>query len=365
MCMSRGRGAPGTGSRFRMLSSGSTPGRKRSSQAAYFSRPRLSRALVLVTVLTAPLAGGCQWGGPRPSPAERAELRRRAEDLLLRACTSDLDVVRANAIEALAKVLAEHCPPCLRESLRSEHALVRFAACTALGELKDCGSAELIRPLLADPSPRVRLAAAFALVRCGEISEAALLVETLNGHPDENLRADAAYLIGRIGEKKALKRLRLAARRERSGRVLMHIYTAMATLGDENGLDRLMEAAVSGDIVARLVALQSLAELGRPRSHDALRVRFAQEGDYVQTRLIAARGLGRLGDASGYELAMRSLDYTDADPNEQMRVRSLAALALGAIGDERALPRLAELARRETDERVQVAACLAICEIAQ
>jgi HEAT repeat protein len=46
-----------------------------------------------------------------------------------------------------------------------------------------------------------------------------------------------------------------------------------------------------------------------------------------------------------------------------MRVRSLAAHALGEIGDPQALPLLRDMAATETDERLQVAACYAICRI--
>lgn len=318
---------------------------------------------MLVVVVT--LAGGCQAAGPRLPTAEQNELRRRAEDLLVRAALSDIDVVRVNAIEALVQVLPQEGLPGIRESLTNESPLVRYAACVALGELRDRAMMPKIRPMLAESNPRVRLAAAFAATRCGETRNAAILVETLNGHPDENLRADAAYLIGKLGEKKALKRLRLSAKRERSGRVLMHIYTAMATLGDEYALDRLMEAAVSSDVVARLIALQSLTELASPRSRDALLYRFQQEGDYEQVRLMAARGLGRLGSKVGYDLAASSLRRQESDANETMRIRSLAALALGAIGDARALPLLAELAGDESDPRTQVAASLAICQIVQ
>ncbi|MEP0846486.1 MAG: HEAT repeat domain-containing protein [Phycisphaerae bacterium] len=325
----------------------------------------LPAALRCALVVSAALSGGCQAGGPRPATAEQNELRRRAEDLLVRAGLSEVDVVRVNAIEALVQVLPEAGLPGIRESLGNESPLVRYAACVALGELRDRATLPKIRPLIAESNPRVRLAAAFAATRCGESNNAAVLVETMNGHPDENLRADAAYLIGKLGEKKALKRLRLAAKRERSGRVLMHIYTAMAMLGDEYALDRLMEAAVSSDVIARLIALQSLTELASPRSRDALLYRFQQEGDYDQVRLMAARGLGRLGAKVGYDLAVKSLRRQESDPNETMRIRSLAALALGAIGDARALPLLAEVAADESDPRTQVAASLAICQIAR
>jgi HEAT repeat protein len=49
--------------------------------------------------------------------------------------------------------------------------------------------------------------------------------------------------------------------------------------------------------------------------------------------------------------------------NQIMRVRSMAALALGAIGDPAALPALKHRLEAQDDPRVQLAAARAILEI--
>jgi HEAT repeat protein len=293
---------------------------------------------------------------------EQRALQQRSIDLLLRAVDSEIDVVSCNAIEALRDIAPNEAVASIRRSLQSESPMVRFAACAALGELRDNASIRTLRERLSDGSARVQLAAAFALYRCGESSHGRMLVATLNDSPEEAMRSDAAYLIGRIGDPKAVARLRAALKREKSNRVIVHILTAMALLNDRDGLEALIDYA-QFDSVSRLLALQGLAELGNPRGRDVLMLRFNDKNDYVQTRLLAARGLGRIGVDDGYRLAMDSLDHKEADADETMRVRSLAALALGAIGDKRALPALQRLAESETDMRTQVAACYAIGQI--
>jgi HEAT repeat protein len=311
------------------------------------------------------LTGGCLNSAMVRDPAARERLERRALDLLLRAASSELDVVRCNAIEALVQVAPREALPEFRESLCSGSPLVRFAACLALGQLRDEASRAAISEALRDADARVRLAAAFAAVRLGDSGRAADLVNVLNDHPDENLRSDAAYLIGLIGEPRALRRLRLAESREKSSRVRLHIYTAMARLGDARAIDELILAS-QGAAETRLLALQSLAELKNEQARDALLLRCGPLEDYLEVRLIAARGLGYLGSPAGFDLARQHLfdqHFDREDPHRTYRIRSLAALALGAIRDPRALPLLERLAATETDERTQVAACFAICQI--
>jgi HEAT repeat protein len=282
--------------------------------------------------------------------------------LLVRAAQSESPALRANAIEALTHVAPDKSLPIFRAAVASEALLVRYAGCVALGEVRDAVSLRAIRRLLDDPDARVRLAAAFAACRCGDVNPGRVLVQTLNDHPDEKLRADAAYLIGKLGEPRATTRLRLARGREKSNHVLLHILTALAMLGDEDSLDALIYYTQS-DVNSRLIALQSLIELKPERARQALLRLLDDESYYLQARLLAARALGELGADDGYKLAVEALTRTASNQNETMQIRVNAALALGAIGQPRALARLERLAESENDPRIQVAACYAICRI--
>jgi HEAT repeat protein len=69
-------------------------------------------------------------------------------------------------------------------------------------------------------------------------------------------------------------------------------------------------------------------------------------------------------------LALASLTYrasedieADTIENRTRRVRQLAAQALGAIGDRRALPGLARMMNEANDPRLQVVAAKAVLDI--
>lgn len=305
---------------------------------------------------------GCAQRNPTSAPVD---LERRALNLLERAARDELDVLRANALEALVRTSPGGASVYALEALTAPEPLVRFAGCAAIVELREPAARGTVRKLLADPDPRVRLGAAAAAYQLGDRAQARVLLDTLNNDKDENLRSDAAYLLGRFGEPSAAQHLRLAVRRESSSKVRTHIYTALATLGDEDGRIELVRTLIENNPISRLIAMQSLAELRLDLAVEPLQYRLRQEGDYMQVRLLAARALGRQGRADGYDLALSSLDRTGDTPDETMRLRSLAALALGQIGDKRALPRLARLAETETDPRTQIAACYAILQISR
>jgi HEAT repeat protein len=254
-----------------------------------------------------------------------------------------------------------------RSAVRSTTPIVRYAGLVALGDLRERGSLQLIEKARNDPDARVRLAAAFALYRCGRKDAGRALSTALIDAGDENVRGTAADLIGKLQEPAAIKRLKAALRAPvnlKSNRVIVQIYAAMAMLGDKDAISSLNQYS-QGDALARLVALQALADLAPQESREALRYRFSKQDEYIEHRLIAAQGLGRMGSKDGFELALANTVYASKDPEDTQaawRVPALAAKTLGEIGDRRALGRLRQMAE-DDDPRVQVAACYAICRI--
>lgn len=311
---------------------------------------------------------------------EQADMEQRARDLLIAAARSDIDVITCNAIEALVEIAPREGLAEFRAATTAESPLVRFASFVALGEVRDRASAERIRTGLRDADPRVRLAAAFASIRIGDDRPARLLTSTLTGPPptkkddaddDANLRADSALLLGRLGNEKVIKWLTTALQNpvaRKSSKVEIAIHGALARMGHKPSIDQLIEYITGRyDTLSRLQAMQELAMLSVPQARDALLYRLTSPDDYLELKLLAARALGRIGSDAGFQLGMESARFVASaendDPNRQARVRLQAALALGDIGDRRALSVLADLARSPDDERIQVAAALAICRI--
>jgi HEAT repeat protein len=304
------------------------------------------------------------------------DLRQRSLKLLLSATDSPFDDVAAHAMEALVDSAPQEGLPAFRDAVRSDRPLVRFAGLVSLGRIRDREARALITQQINDREPHVRLAAAFAALRIGgsEGRYGPILARALSDHPDENLRSEAAHLIGMLGEKRAKQRLRLVTQRDRSKKVVVHAYGALAMLGDPQGLNQLM-AYTAGDQVSRVLALQLLLEIGDKRAMAAFYDRLyvnAESDEFLVVRLIAARGLGKLNDPRGFDGALHvmqtagsivaAIDSSDERENERVKLRQNAALALGAIGDPTAIPILAEAAEKDVPP-VQVAAAYAILQI--
>ncbi len=304
------------------------------------------------------------------TPEEALELHSRALDLLLRAAAGDLNDVSCNAIEALVEVAPREGLPAFRAAIQSESPLVRYAGFVALGQVRDTASVPAIRAGLNDSNPLVRLAAAFAAYRCGKTGAARLLVRTLTDSPEENERAEAAALLGRLEEPQAERWLRAALRypaNDRSNRVTLQIYGALAQLGRPDAV-RELNSFSQADTETRTDALLLLARIGHPLSQDVLRFVLNRETEYLETRLLAARGLARCGLREGFDFALRMALYKDPnrDPQAADRtfpVRSTAIHALAEYRDPRALPILRDIAADPSDARLQVAAAYAICRI--
>ncbi|MEW6251632.1 MAG: HEAT repeat domain-containing protein [Planctomycetota bacterium] len=320
-------------------------------------------------------AGGCAPDRSEVTltPEAQRELKLRALNLLLAAAESELDDLSCNAIEALTRIAPRDGLPMFRKATESASPIVRYAGFRALGDARDSASMPRMLAAAKDDSAQVRLAAAYALARCGEQQHARALVHALTDSPDEKLRAEAAGLLGRLEEPRAVKPLRAALHypiNTKSVHVTLAIQAALAALGDGEGLRELVNQA-QGAPEARSIALLLLADLGKPEAADALRYRLAgAKTEYEEARLIAARGLGRLGSSEGYKFALRMATWTDPNkhptaenPERTFPMRSLAVHALAEIGDPRALPVLRDIAAAPGNPRLQVAAAYAICRI--
>jgi HEAT repeat protein len=336
-----------------------------------------SALLAALAGCAAPAPGGPAPGGGglalfSPSGGER-ELADRARAQLKLAAEGESAELRCNAIEALVKIAPGDAAPHCRAALRHDSPLVRYAGFVGAGEIRDAESLPEIARGVRDESPFVRLAAAFAGARLGRSGYVRVLMDVLNGSGPDNLRADAAALLGRLGEPRAVPWLKAALKtgpNERSKSAALSIHAALARLGQRDSVLELVRYT-QGDAATRTEALLLLADLRDREGYDALRYRFLAPGEeYIETRLIAARGLGALGDRGGYDLAAQHLTFSDANsqpspenPSRTFTVRSLAIHALCEIGEKRALPALARIAEDASDPRLQVAASFAICRL--
>lgn len=309
---------------------------------------------------------------PKVTPRlDRVELERRAFDCLKAAVRYEHNPsVRIEAVEALESSGREEALPWIRSALLDEHPAVRFAASVAVGRSCDAMAEQRLRALVDDKDASVQVAALFALHRLGYEELTGRIPTYLLQHEDVTVRRNAALVLGFLDEPGAIKILARAMRDGDEG-VRKHALEAMARLGNQEARQELAFMTNSGVGSDEVFAISALAETGDRIYLDAFRYKLTT-AVHLETRLAAARALGRLGSDEGFDVAMKALktsrpfrrDPDDPGAGQVLRARQLAAAALGAIGRSDALPACAALIGDPTDPRVQVSAARAVLEIA-
>ncbi|MHC5113382.1 MAG: HEAT repeat domain-containing protein [Planctomycetota bacterium] len=293
-----------------------------------------------------------------------AGLRASAVDLLQQASQSTNALLRANALESMEEAPFE-LEPMVRLALGDANRGVRFVAVMTVGRQRLAGLADLVEPMQDDPSDSVRAAAIFALRQCGRKPDMNPLAPmVLNGDPE--VKANAALVLGELGDPSALPMLRAAAR-NRSPRVTpvrariveLQIAEAMVMLGSDRELEAIRAAAFSPPEQAELTVLACLicGRLGdvtfTPSLLDKV-MRTGVEREPGEIRLAALQAIAQMDAARAP--ADVALEYIG---NERFELRMQAAVTLGWMRDPVLLPRLS-LMLEDPNPLVQVAAAGAI-----
>lgn len=277
--------------------------------------------------------------------------------------------VRAEAMESAGEVLGERAVEQLKEGLGDEHPGVRFAAAMALGQVANPNTFEAVRKLVDDLDPSVRVAAYYAVERMGSFQYRRAWVDALH-HPSESVRRNAVMALGLLGEAKTRPLLVRVAAEDSDEGVRLQAVEALVLIGDEEAESKFVRDAFGGMGYRQPFALLALGHIQSPQSITILQSRLAN-APYLEARLAAARGLAMHGLADGFPLALQSLNWNqpqanqpdDPPENQIMRVRTMAAMALGESHDRRALPALQNCMETANDPRIQVAAARAILMI--
>jgi HEAT repeat protein len=322
-----------------------------------------------IAVLSCVVAG-CATGPTPEDRFDKARLRRNALEYLKTAIRYEHNpVVRSEAVEALEAVGSEEVRPWIRSALLDEHPGVRFAACMAVGRLRDASAESGLRTRLEDANASVRVAALYAQHRLSRTEQTGRLTWYLLHSDDVTVRRNAVIAIALLDEPSGVKVLARAMKDSDAG-VRQHALEGMARLGNKEARQELTFMANSGVGSEEVFALTALAATGDSVYEDTFRYKLAT-GTHFETRLAAARGLGKLGNGEGLAVALEGLklqrpprdDPADPGSDQLLRIHQLAASAAGAIGRAEALPALANLLERSDDPRVQVSASGAILEV--
>lgn len=214
------------------------------------------------------------WTAGCEAPVNEFHLRQRAlEGLKAGVRFEDNPAVRAQAIEALQQTAPEEGVLWFQQGLRDEHPGVRFAACMALGAMQHAGSRELLLTRVHDDDASVQAAAVYALHRLGDVTYTSRLAELLLRHKDPNVRNNAAFVLGELGDPSAIPLLRRAVHDEA---VAVQAVEAMAKLGDERAFQQLtiFTHDFRGD--RRMVAINALGMLRDPKGLKAVELQYRE-----------------------------------------------------------------------------------------
>lgn len=286
-----------------------------------------------------------------PEPLD-PDLRSKAREELLAEANASDPFLRCNVIEAMSEVDPADAAPLVLKGLSDSQPAVRFASAVAAGQMKLVDAYEPLLAMAYDPSLQVQAGVRFALHRLGDMRLSHDL-ERLAGNADPHVRGTTAFVVGLLREPSATKMLTTLLA-DRSPAVRIQAAEALWRLGNIRGLEDLVAFSISGYPDDQMIALQAIAETGDQRVIQHLRGQL--DGDYVEVCLAAARGLGMIGSDEGWNVAVPAAHSKDP------RQRSLAALAMGAIGRSDLQPYLKELLA-DSEPAVRVSAATAILQL--
>ncbi|MFG0275102.1 MAG: HEAT repeat domain-containing protein, partial [Phycisphaerales bacterium] len=145
------------------------------------------------------------------TPIWRSQLRERALLLLAEAARDENALVRANALEGLAPV-PMRARPFVFDALTDRNLGVRYAGAMLAGRLALPDAAPLLRDLQSDADASVRAASIYALSALRQpVDPGPLATMLLDG--DVRTRAQAAFILGEMGNRSAVPLLREALMR--------------------------------------------------------------------------------------------------------------------------------------------------------
>ncbi len=300
----------------------------------------------------------------------RATLRQAAED--------GNPVTRSHAIEALTQTSGRRSGGLFIQALGDENPAVRFAAAMAVREVKYARAKPRLLKMAKDkklePDKRVLCAVIHALHQFGNNEYTYALGELLFDKESE-VRANAAMVMGRMGEPTAIGPLKTLLSDEQDPAVKLQIRESLAMLGDTRS-QHLLEAYTKGYFLdLRLAAIPALAKTTPRRAMYVLRGLLANDKS-PRVRIVAAGALAGLGeiDEAGYKLSLNAAGnprrvlkdaYGENRRIKEIEVKSLqrlAAISLGNMKRDIAVDALHPLLK-SSDGGVRVAAAMGILKL--
>jgi len=324
-----------------------------------------SRAIVTCVLITFPLfVFGCndlpQTSRSKSDATFVERLIPQATRIIQEGLTDESPYIKVKAIEAIASTGQIKLMPKVQRLLRDDVVPVRFAALLAVGDLQYKLAQRPAEQLLRDQDENVRIAAAYALARLGSADSFGLLRKGIVSK-DQTVRANAALLLGKSGDKSALKQLDWALKDNDSDeKVTFQAVEAIARLGDEQIDSKIWAMLISAYADVRVMGIRAMGAMATEKARNALITML--DDDIVEVRLAAAEQLGMLGNTTGepevLDVFKKKLT-AGLDKGGLERVNVLTALAIGRICTPSLTKFLPKLLKDES-KSVRIAAASAV-----
>ncbi|MEM7623333.1 MAG: HEAT repeat domain-containing protein [Planctomycetota bacterium] len=294
--------------------------------------------------------------------------REQALSVLLGFAESPDPQIRANAIEALSMV-PRRAESAIRRGLVDQNEGVRAVSALAAGRAGLPELAAFLRPLSRDRASTVRVSAIAGLVLIGEPVDRTPIATVLLTDPAPRARAQAAFVLGELGDASAVQLLRQAAMtdipRGEPGAVRsmrLQVAEALVKLGDEDAVQEIRAALYPSrpeELEFAALAAQILGNVKDEASAGQLitLTAFRSGGRLMpaEVRLAAAGSLALLGREEGWFIA----DGYAADASAV--IRSQAAHVYGRTRGGDNLAKLA-IMLEDSSPLVRVAAASGMLE---
>lgn len=268
--------------------------------------------------------------------------------------------IRANAIEVVAAAKLVRLMPKVERLLEDEFVPVRFLAALATGDLEYSLGEDGVEQLLRDGDESVKIAGAYAMRKLGVADNLEDMCRAI-ASSDQTVRANAALLLGKSGDRRMLKYLYWALQdKDSDDKVRFNAVEAIARLGDERIYPKLWAMLISAYADDRVVGIRAMGALGTAEAKNALITMLDDE--VLEVRLAAAEQLGMLGDIAGEAEVLdvfRKNLISGMDLEGAERVKVWTALAIGEIGTEAVIKYLPLLLGDES-KFVRIAAAKAV-----
>lgn len=297
---------------------------------------------------------------PTPKPLVGGDLPAQARQIILEGLADADPQIRANAIEVAASTRELGLMPNVQKLLSDQVVPVRFAAAVAIGDLAYAPAKDEVGPLLNDPNPNIQIAAFYAISKLGQ-PELYEEIRKAVASSDQTVRANAALLLGKSGNKDGIRFLYWTLQRDDSSdMVVLQAAEAIAMLGDQRIYRKLWTGLISKYADDRIIAVRAMGALGTDEAESALITML--DDPIPEVRLAAAEQLGKLGDFGGEAEVLAVFEknlMADMDAQGQQRTKTLAALAIGEIASERPAKYLPQLLQ-DPSKVVRLAAAKAV-----